>query len=109
MLSDLHTRGTKICNSGEPGKNLEKSLPSTASKIGASFKGKDLLSERSHKFFPLRAAPMLKMYDRGFIANTVGSRYHEFQGTHWNTFPDIRTSTYQSWESEENNKLNNYI
>ena len=22
---------------------------------------------------------------------------------------DIRTSTYQSWESEENNKLNNHI
>ena len=25
------------------------------------------------------------------------------------TLRDIRTSTYQSWESEENNKLNNYI
>ena len=25
------------------------------------------------------------------------------------TLPDIRTSTYQSWESEENNKLNNHI
>ena len=24
-------------------------------------------------------------------------------------FRDIRTSTYQSWESEENNKLNNHI
>ena len=25
------------------------------------------------------------------------------------TLRDIRTSTYQSWESEENNKLNNHI
>ena len=25
------------------------------------------------------------------------------------TFRDIRTSTNQSWESEENNKLNNHI
>ena len=25
------------------------------------------------------------------------------------TLWDIRTSTYQSWESEENNKLNNHI
>ena len=38
---------------------------------------------------------------------TVDSRYLEFQGTHW--FRDIRTSTYQSWESEENNKLNKHI
>ena len=25
------------------------------------------------------------------------------------TLRDIRTSTYQSWENEENNKLNNHI
>ena len=25
------------------------------------------------------------------------------------TLRDIRTSTYQSWESEENNELNNHI
>ena len=25
------------------------------------------------------------------------------------TLQDIRNSTYQSWESEENNKLNNHI
>ena len=25
------------------------------------------------------------------------------------TLRDIRTSTYQGWESEENNKLNNHI
>ena len=25
------------------------------------------------------------------------------------TLRDIRTSTYQSWESKENNKLNNHI
>ena len=25
------------------------------------------------------------------------------------TLQDIRTSTYQSWKSEENNKLNNHI
>ena len=39
---------------------------------------------------------------------TVDSRYLEFQGTYWN-IRDIRTSTYQSWESEENNKSNNPI
>ena len=28
---------------------------------------------------------------------------------HIETLRDIHTSTYQSWESEENNKLNNHI
>ena len=41
-------------------------------------------------------------------SNTVDSRYLEFQGTHWNSsrYPYW---DYQSWESEENNKLNNHI
>ena len=47
----------------------------------------------------------------------VNSRLSEIQSTLvisnskvlTETLRDIRTSTYQSWESEENNKLNNHI
>ena len=41
------------------------------------------------------------------IASTVDYRYLEFQDTE--TLRDTRTSTYQTWENEENNKLNNHI
>ena len=39
---------------------------------------------------------------------TVGSRISNSKGL-TETLRDIRTSTYQSWESEENNKSNNHI
>ena len=40
--------------------------------------------------------------------STVDSRHSNSKGLS-ETLRDIRTSTYQSWESEENNKLNNHI
>ena len=46
--------------------------------------------------------------DKHALPSTVDSRYLEFQGL-TETLRDIRTSTYQSWESEENSKLNNHI
>ena len=39
---------------------------------------------------------------------TVDSRYLNSKGLA-ETLWDIRTSTYQSWESKENNKSNNHI
>ena len=45
-------------------------------------------------------SPEMKIQSTLVISNTKGIT---------ETLRDIRTSTYQSWESEENNKLNNHI
>ena len=43
---------------------------------------------------------VIRIYSRLVISNSKGVA---------ETLRDIRTSTYQNWESEENNELNNHI